>query len=131
MKRPVSPTRRPGFDTGASCDPSRASESDEVLEPLERQDLDDLAGGLGLDHDRLLGRRVEAGTGLGRRLVHELDPQQVAHTQDPGPFLADDMSLDFLVESIHDGCYLLLAQAGLLGQRTVEFGLRDWLGCRL
>jgi hypothetical protein len=46
---------------------------DQILEGLQGKDLDHLASRLCLDHDRLLGSRVEPGSSLGGGLVNDLD----------------------------------------------------------
>ena len=75
--------------------------SDKVLEGLQRHDLDHLAGRLGLDHDRLLGGRVEPGTGLGGRLVHHLDLVEAGDREDSGTLLAQLLAVQ-LVEGFED-----------------------------
>ena len=46
------------------------------LQRLERLQLDDVAGRLGLEHRLLLGERVDAGAGRDGRLANDLDLQQ-------------------------------------------------------
>src|SRR2546423_12355809 len=93
-----------------------------VLESLEGAHLDDLAGGLGLEHDLFLGERINSLACLGGRLLDDHDLHQSGHSEDASALLADGIA-DFLRERIEDGLHLLARKLGGVGDVVDDFTL--------
>jgi hypothetical protein len=103
----------------------RLGELHHVLELLQRADLDDVAGWLGLEHRLLAGERIDAFAGWrGGLLLHD-DLAQARNREGLGTLLAEGLG-DFVVECVEDSAHVLLGQAGCLGNAGVDFGFGRW-----
>lgn len=99
-----------------------------ILELLERADLHDVAGGLGLEDGRLASERVGALTFLGGRLVLDDDLGQAMDRERARAAAAAERLFDLIIEGIENGADIALRQAGLLGNAREDFGLCRWFG---
>ena len=78
----------------------------EILQSLQRTDLDDLAGGLGREHLLHLGEWIDALVGFGGGLLDDHDLQQARHDESTWSIHADQAGdpryLDNTYNSLRD-----------------------------
>ena len=80
-----------------------------VLQRLQGPDLDDLAGGLGLEHLLLLGEGIDPLVGRHGGLLDRHDLQQARQHEDARPFLADVL-LGQIAQGVDDRRHLLAGE---------------------
>ncbi len=125
--------RPPEGDSPAAIGPVVGNErcglidqTDQFLERLEQDRLDDVPGRLGLGDHRLLGERVDARAFLGRRLVDDLELDQAGDHEDPRAFLVEVLVDDLDIASKRWRCPSWPGRSSRTGRRRFPTWSRAW-----
>ena len=116
---------------GANRERGRFLLDHHVLEFLQRAHFDDGGGGLGFEHDFLLGEGIDALACLGRWFVHRADFQQAGQDELANRAFVD-MRFDDVGQAIQDRSHLLAAESGAFGNLLQDLSLGESIfdGCK-